>query len=107
LTAREKEDWATVCASLSKPVLAPIEKLVSQNPEFKGKGCAAIFATASKRGDAPQYKSNFDPPLSSFRVQGSKGYAIYNGTSGGAFALPMLREGGAWKVNSFETMPIE
>jgi hypothetical protein len=84
-------------------VIAPLERLASRNPQLKGKGCVALLTLLGRQGSSSDFQSNAAGSVASFRVKGERGFAIYDGTGGGEFALLMLREGGDWKVGSFSS----
>lgn len=105
LRARAEEDWETMCGVLTREVVGSLEELASNNPEFKGKNCVELFTAVAKQAP-PESVEELAGPIDSLRIEGDRGYAIYAGAGGKEFSIQMLREGGDWKVNSFEAVPL-
>jgi hypothetical protein len=104
MEARAARNWEGMCDHLAATVIEPIQKLVENNPKFKGAGCAELLAAIGKQ--AKDLANNMAEPVGSFRVEGSKGYALYHGTGGEDFVVPMNLEGDAWKVAVIEPAPL-
>jgi hypothetical protein len=101
LEAREKGNWQGQCDNLAKAAIAPLEELAKRSPQVKGKGCAATLGMLT--GDAPA--STRANPLTaagvaSLRVEGGRGFALFHGTGGSDYFVPMVKEGGEWKVGA-------
>lgn len=97
MAGRASGDWQAACANLSKGTIEPIEKLLAP-----GKGCAETLSTAAKRLPASALENTMTGPIDSFRFEGETGFALYHGTGGVDYAMPMAKEGGAWKVTLLE-----
>jgi hypothetical protein len=103
LEAREKADFATQCATLSQ-----------QTAEFVArgkKGAAADKACPAKLKALALPLSRTRPfradPLAgeidALRVQGEQAQALFHGSDGKDYAMPMSKEGVSWAVGSIVT----
>lgn len=100
LGARAKDEWARECAYLAKVTVAPLEQLAAGSPQLKGKGCAAILAALAGNTPTSTRANTMTSGIASLRVEGDRGFALYHGAHGTDYFLPMVREGGRWKVGS-------
>jgi hypothetical protein len=97
LTARAKEDWAETCAPLSKAILDKLERLATNSTGLKDTSCPAFldaFVVLSRQDK----EASGEIDGGSLRLQGTKGYLIYGGSGDVVYAMPLDREGDAWKV---------
>jgi hypothetical protein len=96
--ARAAGDWETVCAHMSATTLQPVEKMAQSIPQYKGKGCAEILVLLT--GEAPESfrASSIKGGIDSLRVKGDRAFALYRGTDGENYWVPLIKEGGQWKV---------
>jgi hypothetical protein len=100
LAARAKGDWAESCADLAKATVAPLAQLASSSPRLKGKGCGAILGALEGRAPASTRVNTLTGPIASLRAEGERGFALYHGPHGVDYFVPMVREGGSWKVGA-------
>lgn len=102
MKARAAGDWAGQCSSLAASVIKALGKTAS--PLF-GTGCAKDLE--AEAAGAPKYilANNMTGPIAALRVKGKSGYALYHGTKGADYAMPMTNEGGDWKVGAL--LPIK
>lgn len=100
LTARAKGGWAKSCTHLAKAAVAPLEQLASSSPKLKGKSCAAILAALEGGVPASSRASTLIGPVASLRAEGKRGFALYHGPHGVNYFVPMVKEGGSWKVGA-------
>jgi hypothetical protein len=100
LRARAKDEWATECSYLAKMAVAPLEQLASGAPQLKSSGCGEILAALEGRAPASTRANTLTGPIASLRVEGDRGFALYHGAHGVDYFVPMIREGGKWKVGS-------
>lgn len=100
MTARAKGDWDGMCSALAKAAVEPIEDLASRAPQFKGNGCAAVLETLLSRSPASSRANTLTDGIASFRVEGERGFALYHGPKGVDYFVPMIDEGGEWKVGA-------
>jgi hypothetical protein len=99
MRARASDDWAGQCAHLAKVAIAPLEQLASNSPRLKGKGCAAILAALSA-GTRSTRANTMTDGVTSLRVAGDRGFALYHGAKGVNYFVPMVEEGGEWKLGA-------
>ncbi len=100
LQARSEDDWAGQCATLAKAAVAPLEELASRSPQLKGKGCAAILAALVSGAPRSTRTNTMTDGIASLRFEGDRGFALYHGTHGVDYFVPMTREDGEWKVGA-------
>jgi hypothetical protein len=104
LKARETEDWAGQCASLTAAHVKQMEELAAERsignrcPEGVGSEAEPIEGTEALRADT------LSGSIAALRVEGDRGYALYHGDDGKNYAMAMRREGGHWKVASLTTI---
>ena len=107
LEAREAGDFATQCASLT---VATQEEVVGPpNPSKRTGECSKQLEELAKPlKTTEEIRANtFDGSIDELRMQGSNAYALYHGTDGKNYAMPLELQGGAWKVGSIVTTEIE
>jgi hypothetical protein len=100
MKARAARERTAECSYLGLEAIEPIEEFYSQNQQLKGKPCPALLAALAGFQPKTALENNLDAPIASLRVEGAKAFAIYSGTGGGTYAIPMALEGGDWKVAS-------
>jgi hypothetical protein len=101
LRAQAKGDLAKECSYLAKSTVAPLEELASRSPQVKGNGCAAVLAelaAASTSGSTPA--PTMPGAIASLRLEGDRAFALYHGTHGADYFVPMVKEDGKWKVGA-------
>jgi hypothetical protein len=108
LQARAAGNWAAQCSSLS----AAVQKELEVSPTVVGTGnpvsCAKSLETQAKPESATkEVRANtMTGPVAVLRVKGNKAFALYHGTQGKDYAIPMSKEAGVWKVGSVLTQEI-
>lgn len=100
LAARAKGDWARQCALLAKAAVAPLEQLAASSSQFKGNGCAAILESLMGRAPASTRANPMTGGVASLRFEGDRGFALFHGTHGVDYFVPMVKEDGEWKVGA-------
>lgn len=98
-SARSKEDWPATCAQISQALLSKIEHLAVSSTQLKDPSCPAFLEAFLSISEQEKQEST-DIGASSLRQQGKQGFLIYSGASETVYAMPLSREGGAWKVGS-------
>ena len=103
LMARAAGDWAGQCATLSAAAIKVIKETV---PPGEAGSCAEAIKTEAEPLERTQAlrANTMTEPIAALRVKGSKGYALYHGTKDAAYAMPMEKEGGQWKVSALVTV---
>jgi len=99
LQARAARDWAGQCATLVKSVVEGIEK--AGTVLGGGGGCAQALEAQAAPAPPSTLANTMTGPIDAFRVVGgARGFALYHGTKGKDYVMPMLKEGSEWKVAS-------
>jgi hypothetical protein len=108
LEARAAGNWAAQCASLSAKTQKTIEESPSVTPGGKPVGCAQSLETQAQPVSATkEVRANtMTGPIAVLRVKGNKAFALYHGTKGKNYTIPMVKEDGTWKVDSVLTQEI-
>lgn len=102
LEAREAADFKTQCETLN---MAAIKEVPGAKTRA---GCsAALKKLAEPLAKTKEIrKDTLSGSIAALRVKGEKGYALYHGNDGKNYAVPLEKEGGAWKVGSLVTTEI-
>jgi hypothetical protein len=90
MAARATQNWPTACAQMTPKAISSLERFAGA-----GRGCAATFAAFYPHLAPGSWDNTMTGPITSLRADG---FAIYHGTTGRGYAMPMLKEGGGWKV---------
>ncbi|HEX5610079.1 MAG TPA: hypothetical protein VFX45_08310 [Solirubrobacterales bacterium] len=90
MAARGAQDWSTACAKMTPKAISSLERFAAG-----GRGCAATFAAVYPFLEPGVWANTMSGPISSL---GADGVAVYHGTTGKNYAMPMVKEGGGWKV---------
>jgi hypothetical protein len=98
LVAREGGNWSGACANMGAPVRGQVEALARAS-QGKAVDCEEAFVTLSKYGSASERVNPLSGGLAAFRVKGDKAFALFYGPNSQQYMMPMIEEGGAWKVN--------
>lgn len=107
LGARASKRWVVACSYLAGPLKGQLEALLPRAPSAKAKGCAAAIEAISTGVPASVLRKGATVHVLSLRVKGPRAFLIYRGGGGGTpLALPMAREGGAWKVGALAANPL-
>lgn len=106
LRAREEADFKTQCATVAKVVaerLAPEAKppaAVKECPRKLQELATPLVKTKPFRID------NFDGEIVALKVKGQNGEALYHGTDGKDYAMPMVKERGGWLVGNISAVEL-
>lgn len=100
--ARSKEDWPTACAQLSRATLAKIEHLAISATDLEDKSCPSFLGAFTSLSDQERRDSTI-VDAGSLRQQGEKAFLIYYGADEVVYAMPLSREGEAWKLASLSS----
>jgi hypothetical protein len=99
MQARASEQFVEECIYLARTAVEPLEKLAPSAPRGCVVALSALGSSASTGSDA------MIGPVGSLRIGGGRAFALYHGSGGIDYVMPMVKEGGAWKVASLA--PIE
>jgi hypothetical protein len=105
LVSRAEEDWAAVCAQLSRSMLDKIQHLATSATDLEDKSCPAFLA-AFTRLSAREREESTIVDAGSLREQGPSAFLIYYGGGDVVYAMPLKREGSGWKVASLSPQPL-
>jgi hypothetical protein len=103
LQAREAGNWTTACRGLSGPTRKQLQGL-GKGAGVHG-GCAKIYGTFSRQAAVNDRGDPFSARFAAFRVRGANAFVLFYGPRGQKYVMPMLREGGRWKVNQMAPIP--
>ncbi len=103
LEARAAGDWSGACAQMAATVQKQLA-LLGASPSGKSSGCAAAYAKLSSRIPASARANPLSGSLVAFRVKGTKAFALFYGPKRQQYMMPMVGEGGAWRVNQIEAI---
>jgi hypothetical protein len=96
--ARSKEDWPATCAQLSPAMLDKIEHLAISSTDLEEKSCPSFLEAFLNLGERERQESTVE--AGSLRQQGNRGFLIYYGAGETVYAMPLSKEGKAWKLAS-------
>lgn len=99
LAARAEGEWERACAQISRPMLDKIEHLAATATSLADESCPS-FLEAFVRISAEERKEGGTIDAGSLREQGRQAFLIYYGGGEVVYAMPLSREGDAWKVAS-------
>ncbi len=107
LQARAAGDWGSACAHMAAAVQKQLA-LLAGGPGAKAEGCAGAYAKLSSRVPASARANPLSGSLTAFRVKADKAFALFYGPKRQQYMMPMVSEGGEWRVNQLEaiTWPI-
>lgn len=100
LHARSREDWPTACSYLAASLRRGLGRFAKASGG-KLKGCGSILKLSAGAGLADP----LDSGLVSLRVKGDHAFALWVGPGEQEYAMPMVREAGAWRVSQIAPPP--
>jgi hypothetical protein len=92
LRARAAGDWSTVCSYLAATTRKQLERLAGAS-----KDCGTVLAGLSKGGEAGA--ETLTGGVAALRIKGDSAFALYHGSHNSKYVMPMVNEGGAWKIS--------
>jgi hypothetical protein len=102
LQARSTGDFEKQCETLSAAgvkVIAGNSGGGAVSPDKAIVACGKKLETESKAASAQQQLADtMVGPIAVLRVKGNNAYALYHGTGGKDYAMPMVKEGNSWKA---------
>lgn len=96
--ARGREDWAAACAQLAPAMQSKIEHLAVSSTDLEDKSCPSFLEAFLNLSERERQESAVDG--GSLREQGTRGFLIYSGAGEIVYAMPLNKDGEAWKVAS-------
>jgi hypothetical protein len=95
-------DVAEACRLLSSAARQQLNQTLGQSPELRGRGCRAVLARLFEL-QPPEYRAGVkDIKVTGARLQGDRGFALLEARAIPGDAIPIRREGGAWKLAAVE-----
>ena len=98
LSARQAQDWGRACSLMGATVRRQVGVLAKASGGKAG-DCARSYRSLAGYGAKRERADVLSGPLAALRVKGEKGFALFYGPHHQQFMMPMVREGGRWKVN--------
>jgi hypothetical protein len=107
LDARVAHRWADACFYLSAGYAATIEAFAERYAKGKGvMGCAEVLEAFATGSSQRVLLASARADVGALRIEGDHGFLLYRGAGGEDLAMPMVLEGGAWKVGSLDGAPL-
>lgn len=112
LQARQAGDWETQCATLGKPVAEELAGEAGAPTGLIGqalvKACGEGLSNLAQplQASAEVRKNTLTGEIAVLRVEGNQAYALYHGSEGQDYAMPMEKEGIGWKVAALVTLEV-
>jgi hypothetical protein len=103
LKARAAGEWAQACAYLTRTTRKQLE-LFAKATKGKVSGCAPILAAFS-RDSAASRADLYSGSVAAVRIKGRSAFALFHGPHASKYVMPMVNEGGAWKVGDLAPLP--
>jgi|HubBroStandDraft_4_1064222.scaffolds.fasta_scaffold03928_5 hypothetical protein len=97
LHARANGEWSSACSYLAGATRGQLERLVA-NSKAGSEGCGPVLAALS-RGPAAARADPLTGGVVALRVSGNRAFALFHGPNNSKYVMPMVNEGGAWKVS--------
>ncbi len=104
-TARAAANFAAQCATLSKKAVEQINATAHVSPSGKApKGCAGkLKELATPLGKSKEAREDrLAEPIPAMRVKGKKAFALFHGTEGKDWVIPLEQEDGEWRVAALQ-----
>jgi hypothetical protein len=103
LDARVAHRWADACFYMSAGYAATVEAFAQRFAKGKAlKSCAEVLAALATGSSQQALEATARADVGALRTEGDHGFVLYRGAGGAPYAMPMVLEGGAWKVGSLE-----
>ena len=94
LQARSKGDWATACAQLGAIPKRQLDAIAHAGG-VRRSTCRSIYPKLT----TPERADPLSGAIAALRVKGNRAFALFYGSNGHQYMIPMIREAGSWKVN--------
>jgi hypothetical protein len=100
LRARAGGDWETQCDTFAASLVAELEKTAKTLGAKPG--CPDALETQAAPFPESARANTMTGPIDALRIKASQAFAFYHGTKGKDYVLPLIEEGGEWKVASLQ-----
>lgn len=94
LEARQRGDWAEACVHLGTTPRRQL-RVVAEASGAQGASCQSIYP----RLTTPERADPLGGAIAALRVKGDRAFALFYGAGRHQYMIPMIVEGGSWKVN--------
>jgi hypothetical protein len=99
-------DWKTACNALSGTLSRQFAVLAKQMHKPAAGACEGVLPQLASRTSPAALRAAADIHILSFRVEGERGFLIYEDNKGGVANFALVREDGEWKINSLAGYPL-
>lgn len=100
LSARQAQEWGRACSLMGATVRRQLAVLAAASGgKTANANCVHSYRILSKYGSKGERADLLIGSLAAFRVKAEKGFALFYGPHRQQFMMPMVREGGRWKVS--------
>lgn len=100
LDAQQAAVWAKACSLLAAPIAANLIELWEKAKGADAGGCPRAMAAAFARLPEGPLRTIADLHVLSLRVQGNRGFLIYEDGAGTASETPMQHEADGWRIRA-------
>ncbi|MGA8745400.1 MAG: hypothetical protein WB507_06025 [Solirubrobacterales bacterium] len=106
LLARAAGRWSAACSYMGAAVRNQAEVLAGELANAgRRRSCLSAYAKLAARVSKAQRANPLGGGLAALRVKGEKAFALFYGPHDQKYMIPMVHEGGAWKVNQLDPIP--
>lgn len=99
-------EWKTACGTLAASVEQQFTALAKQMHKPAAGACESILPQLASRTSPAALRAAAEIHVLSFRVEDERGFLIYEDREGGVANFALVREDGAWKINSLAGYPL-
>jgi hypothetical protein len=105
LDARAAKEWVKACTYLAVSVTGSLQKLAGGSKRLTDRSCGVVLKALS---GIPQstLEELAEADVGAMRVEGDRSFLLYHGAQDTDYAIPMTREGNAWKVAALAGTPL-
>lgn len=97
--AGQAEDWEAQCELLSSSVRESLEA-----PSLGSVECPKALAAQASRSPPSVRANTMTGPIDAFRInEGINGFAFYHGTANRDYVIPLIEQGGGWKLVALQS----
>lgn len=98
LDARAAGAWAAACSYMASGVADQLSQMSGEGPGGQSPSCATILAALSGGLPPAALREVAVADVGALRVEGERAFVLFHGAQGVDYFMPMVREGGEWKV---------
>lgn len=103
LAARAEGAWTRACSLISASVAKQLEALAGA--AGANQSCATTYAKLSEGVPAAARADPLTGGLAALRIESPHAFALFVGSGGQQYMMPLEEEGGGWKVTQIEPVP--